>query len=272
MIRIVPDNTVPAPMLRLFLLVPILSAAVLPASAQAPLKTPAYEPVLVTEATKPDFAALETLTVIRQAAATKDEKRLADLLAPDFAAMACSADPTLACPPRKVASPARGRSPLERLRLALCCGGRDDPAVSAADRAEAMFGVLASLLYGGAAAGSETVCQPALPQFDRARLAALARRLDVDASAMRVAASPVTARGQPEPAAAIVATLPKGAILPLLTTSATPAPGGWTVLALPGGGVGYAEGVVLDELAPEAVCVRNTKAGWRLSLLIGRQS
>ena len=218
--RIRPGSTVPTAMLRRFFLVSVLSAAALPASAQAPLKTPAYEPVLVAEAAKPDYSALETLAAIRQAATANDEKRLADLLALDFAALACSADPTTPCPPRKGSSPARGRTPLERLRLALCCGGRDDPAVSPADRTESMFGVLASLLDGGAAAGSEMVCQPALPQFDRARVAALARRLDVEASTMRVAASPVTARAQPEPAAAIVATLPKGVILPLLTTSA----------------------------------------------------
>ena len=270
--RILPGSTVPSAMLRRFLLMSILSAAALPASAQAPLRTPAYEPLLVAEPAKPDLSALETLAAIRQAAASKDEKRLADLLTPDFAALSCSADPTTSCPPRKAVSQARGRTPLERLKLALCCGGRDDPAVSPADRADSMFGVLASLLDGGAAAGSETVCQPALPQFDRARLATLAKRLDVDASTMRIAASPVTAQAQPEPAAAIAATLPKGAILPLLTTSSTPAPGGWTVLALPGGGVGYAEGVVLDELAPEAACVRRTKAGWRLAVLIGRQS
>lgn len=258
-------------MFRRFLLITVLPLSAVPVSAQAPLKTPAYEPVLVVEAAKPDPSALETLVAIRQATAAKDEKRLADLLAPDFSALSCSADPTAPCPPRK-ASAAQGRSPIQRLKLALCCGGRDDPAVSPADRADSMFGVLASLLDGGAAAGSETVCQPALPQFDRARLATLAKRLDVDASTMRIAASPVTARVQPEPAAAIAATLPKGAILPLLATSSTPAPGGWTVLALPGGGVGYAEGVVLDELAPEAACVRRTKAGWRLAVLIGRQS
>ena len=242
------------------------------ASAQAPVRTPAYDLLIVRDTPPPDPAAAETLSALRQAAAAKDEGRLAGLLAPDFTALSCSADPTTACAPGK--GPARvTKPPIERLRLALCCGGRDDPAVPPRDRNEAMFGVLASLLEGGTAAGDAgEVCQPALPRFDRRKLAALAKRVDVDASTMRIAAAPIEARPRPDRTATVAATIPKGTIVPLLTTSATPAPAGWTVLALPSGGLGYAEGVSLDEIAPEAACVRRTKDGWRLAVVIGRQS
>lgn len=256
------------------LLLPLLAALLagaLPSEPQTPIKTPTYDLVFIREPAKPDPVAIDTFAAIRQAIAAKNEAKLAALIAPDFAALSCSTDPTAPCPLRN-AGAKQGRSPIERLRLALCCSGRADPTVSAADRTEAMFGVLNSLLDGGAAAGAETVCQPALPQFDRQAVAALSKRLDVEASAMRIATTPVEARTKPERDADVLATIPKGAILPLLTTSATPAPDGWTVLALPTGGVGYAEGVALDELAPESACVRKTKAGWRLAVLIGRQS
>ena len=269
------DGTVPAVMPRrshpLLIRLAALLAGTLPAAAQAPIRTPVYDLVIVHEPVKPDPAALETFAAIRQAIAAKDETKLATLIAPDFAALSCSTDPTAPCPPHKPPS-TQGRSPVERLRLALCCGGRADPAVSATERTEAMFGVLGSLLDGGETAGAETVCHPALPQFDRRAVATLAKRLDLESSSMRIAAASIEARAKPERDAPVLATIPKGAILPLLTTSATPAPGGWTVLALPAGGVGYAEGVVLDELAPEAACLRKTKAGWRLAVLIGRQS
>lgn len=255
----------------LLILLAALSAGAFPAAAQAPIRTPAYDLVVVHEPAKPDPAALETFSAIRQAITAKDDAKLTALIAPDFAALSCSTDPTAPCPPRKGLQ-TQGRSPIERLRLALCCGGRADPGVSAADRTEAMFGVLGSLLDGGVTAGAETVCQPALPQFDRQAVATLAKRLDLESSAMRITATPIEARAKPERDAPVLATIPKGAILPLLTTSATPAPGGWTVLALPAGGIGYAEGIALDELAPEAACLRRTKAGWRLAVLIGRRS
>ena len=260
----------------LLFVLPVLLATAMPAGAQAPLSTSAFELLKVRDAAAPDSGAIETLSAIRAAVSAKDEARLAALLAPDFVALSCEADPTAPCAPGKTkAVRAKGAS-LERLRLALCCGGRDDPAVAPDARTEALFGVLGSLLENGVAARApdvaDDVCQPALPAFDKQKTKALAKRLDIDPSTMRVAASPIEARSRPERTVAVIATFPQGAIVPLLTTLATPVPAGWTALALPSGGIGFAEGVTLGELAPEAVCVRKSKHGWRLAVLVGRQS
>ena len=111
-----------------------------------------------------------------------------------------------------------------------------------------------------------------MPTVDRPKLKALAKLLDLEPTAFRLAAAPVAAKTRADRAAPVVATLPKGAVIPLLTGPGVTAPAGWTALALPAGGVGFAEGVTLDELAPETLCVRPTRERWRLALLIGRQN
>ena len=247
------------------------------AFAQAPVKTPAFETLIALPLQAAPPGATEAFATLRAAVAAKDAGRLKGLLAPDFAALACSGDPTLPCAPGRSPSVPTGKTPLDRLRLALCCGGRDDKSIDAATRDEALWGLLASLLATNAApalgaTGGDAVCQPAIPIVDRPKLKALAKSLDLEPTAFRLAAEPVAARTRADRAAPVVATLPKGAVVPLLTGPGVTVPDGWTALALSAGGVGFAEGVTLDELAPEALCVRPTRGGWRLALLIGRQN
>lgn len=240
--------------------------------------TPAYPTLTIgAAAAPPDAAALAAWDAIRAAVAAKSEPRLAALLAPDFTALSCSSDPTMACAPGRVrAAPRAKGGPLATLKVALCCGGRDDPTISAKDRTEAMFGLLDSILQGGKPAASpelaESVCLPAIPSVDRSALAAISKRLDIDSTNLRAAATPIEARGRPDRTAPVLTTLPAGAVVPVVTAQAVRVPDGWSAFALPAGGVGFAEGVTLDELAPESVCIRRAKDGWRLAILIGRQS
>ncbi len=255
----------------------VLIFATVAAHAQAPIKTPAYELLVVTTPAAATPAAAETFTALRAAIAAKDAKRLGALLASDFAALSCSADPTEHCAPGRVPAVRAGKTPLDKLRLALCCGGKDDKSVDAKTRDEAMWGLLDSLLTVSGAPGpvaelGDAACLPALPAIDRSKAKELAKALDIEASTFRIAAASIEARGRTDRAAPVAVTLPKGALVPLVTGHGTVAPDGWTALALPAGGVGFAEGVTLDELAPEALCVRQTRDGWRLTYLIGRQN
>ena len=258
-----------------------LSAAVLvliasAARAQAPVKTAAYDLLIVTSAA-PAPAAAEVFAPLRAAVAAKDAKRLGALLAPDFAALSCSADPTAPCAPGRVPSVRAGKTPLDKLRLALCCGGKDDKSGDQKTRDEAMWGLLDSLLTVAAlpapsAELGNAVCLPALPAIDRAKAKALAKALDLEPSTFRIAAMPIEAKASADRVAAIATMLPKGALVPSVINPGTVVPAGWIALALPAGGVGFAEGVTLEEVAPEALCVRQGHEGARLVYLIGRQN
>jgi hypothetical protein len=216
------------------------------ALAQTIPRTSAYRAVAITPAPQMPAEAQAAVAGLRKAVDTHDAKTLA----------------------------ARVASPLERLRLALCCEGKDDPSVSANARDEALWGVLGSLLQSAAPGANpdikNAVCVPGLPVFDRAAARAIVRAAAVEPEGLRVASAAFDARAQPDAKATIRYHFEGGTIVPLAGALTEPPPAGWTALALPEGGIGYANDVALEETTPQSLCLRPGPKGWTLAVLILR--
>ena len=113
-------------------------------------------------------------------------------------------------------------------------------------------------------------CLPAWPLFDRAAAKKIATTASVDDSDLRIASNVTPVRTAPKLEAEVLATLPVGAIVPLVNDRFGDVPPGWSALALPDGRVGWSDDLGLDELDPVGPCFVKENGAWKLALVILR--
>ena len=246
------------------------------AHAQSTDRKP-FEAVSVTydreRAADPGF--VDVLKRVRAAIDKQIVQDLAPLLARDFAVIECAANPLTPCAPGKSKIlAAKVAAPIDRLRLALCCDGDPASAVPRIEQDEAVTGTLGSILAAAGAGGSpdlrDAVCVPALPAFDRARAAKAVAAARVEPEDLRVTNTQVTLRTKADKSAPVAATLPAGSLALLVTGLTASVPDGWSVVALPAGGIGYTDELAFEDTAPPALCFTKGAAGWQASTLIQR--
>ena len=237
----------------------------------------AFEAVAVTydreRATNPGF--VDAVKKVRAALEKQAVQELAPLLARDFTVIECVANPLTPCAPGKSKTlAAKVAVPLDRLRLALCCEGDPASAVPRIEQDEAVTGTLGSILTATSAGGSPdlpgSMCVPALPAFDRARAAKAVAAARVEPEDLRVTNTLVTLRAKADKTAPVTATLPAGSLALLVTGLTASVPDGWSVVALPAGGIGYTDELAFEDTASPALCFTKGAAGWQASTLIQR--
>ena len=251
------------------------------ACAETPPGKP-YAPVAARyDRTAEDDADLRTLiAVLRAAAKGQDTASFEATISPAFVALDCPANPLTACGPGK-AKMVGGKTvggktgkPLDRMRLAFCCEGKPSPDMPQAAQDETMFAILQATL-AAATLGTNPdargqVCAPALPAFDRAKAAKVARAAGAEPENLRVSPTDIALRPRPTRTAAPVATLGAGELAPIVTDLTADTPPGWTAIGLPDGSVGYTDALGLDELTPAAICFAREKGQWRIVSTIQR--
>lgn len=212
---------------------------------------------------------------LRAAVAAKNIDALAAALAPNFAVLACSANPLKACAPDKVKSiGAKTAKPLDRLRLALCCEGKPAPDMPQAEQNDTLFAILGATLATATLAPNpndkKAVCTPALPAFDRAKAAKSAKVAGVEPENLRIAGQAITLRERPAPDSAVAATLASGDVVALVAELTNAPPAGWTAVSLGKDRIGYTDALGLEDLTPAALCFTQNKGVWSLAYFIQR--
>lgn len=220
-----------------------------------------------------DPAFLTFLAGLRSAVQAKRIRPIERALARGFVALNCAASPLAPCAPGK--APELGRrigEPLQRMRLAFCCGGAAAPDVSTAAQDDTLFATADSALGAGAPGANPDapgeICAPALPRLDRAKVAAAAQAAGVEPENLRVATADLPLREQP--AGDRKGVLSAGSIAPIVTDLTRETPAGWTAIALPDGSIGYTDHLGLDEIAPAALCFGRIDGRWRIVAAILR--
>ena len=220
-----------------------------------------------------DLAAL--LKETRAAVEAKDAAALGGLVSEKFVALECAANPLKPCAPGKAkAIGAKIARPLDRMRLAFCCGGKLAPDMPEAAQNDTMFAILAANLAAGEPGENPDakgqVCLPALPRFDRTRAAAAAKAAGVEPENLRIAATTIPLRPRPDAATQATTRLDAGDLAPIVTDLTADIPSGWNAIALPDGSIGYTDALGLDELTPGAICFGKEKTGWKIVATIQR--
>jgi len=238
-----------------------------------------YTPLDATITQPQADAELSALQAALKAAVDKQDTKIIDAaVLPGFLGLTCSSDPRAACMKgaRGVTLAAPASPPLARLRAATCCS--DIPVAEQTPKLknELMLGILGALLAEETSSihpdQPGLVCQPALPGFDRAKAAQIAKAADVEPQNLRVASTELTLRAKPDKTSAEVLKIPAGRIVPLVTLGQEGLAAGWNAIALPTGGLGFSDQGGLSDLTPAALCFAKPKAGsWGLSLLIQRK-
>ena len=199
-------------------------------------------------------------------------------LAPDFDVLACTPNPTLACMPgaAKTGQLKRRLQPADRLRQGLCCADIPKKEITKRLQEETILGLLDAYLseetIGFHPMLPQTACLPAFAKYDAGKAAEIAQRADIEPENLRLAAASFPLRAKPDAHAAEIAVVPAGRIVPLVTLGQENLAAGWNAIALPQGGLGFADKVSLNELAPAGICFKkNQKGDWAITFIIQRQ-
>lgn len=252
-----------------------LWAATEPARAEPRAYTPA--PAVFTREAGSDAGLRATIARLRTAVAAHDMATLDGALAPDFAVIACSTNPTAACAPgAKGVSVAKGKNAAERLRAGLCCAGTPKKQITEAMRVETALGLVGAALaddnIGASPALSGSACLPAPAAYDPKAVAAIVRAADVDPQNLRVTTADLVLLQKPDDAAPEAARVPAGRIVALATLGQEGLAAGWTAAALPQGGVGFTRQLVFDDLVQPTLCfVKGSDSAWKIKLIIERK-
>lgn len=260
------------------------AAALFAVAAQAEDRQ-SYVPAMArieTVAPEPELAALIgrlTAAVAEGRAGAVDAE-----IAPDVAAYDCYLDATAPCRRRGAARPAgksgkaaSGPAAPQRLREALCCADIAPAKITPKLRDESLLGFIGAALepetLGRSPIDPGLLCAPAAPLFDAEAARRIAEAARVDREDLRLAQEALTLREAPRKDAPIVATLPAGAVAPMVTEATQALPSGWSAVAAPDGRLGFTDQLALGDLGASALCfARDTTGRWRISAVAERKS
>ncbi len=236
-----------------------------------------YEPTTATFNVIEDAALKDLVASLQKAATDQNMPALQASLAKSFTVITCKPDPALPCAPGKkgVKQMAAKLSPAERLAQGLCCAGVPRAQITKEMIAESVVGQFGAALEAGPTGAHPDVagaaCLPGWPLFDRAKAARIARAAGIEPGNLRVADNEVPIRLKPDAKEPVAETLPKGAVVPLVTDLDRPPPDGWNAIALAKGGLGYTDALGLNEMAPAGLCFVREGTIWKAGFFVLRE-